>query len=121
MIDQARKLGYELVTAGECLGDPQANWYRDPTTGQPAGTVGPKQPQAVAVPASSSGRSSSAVTPTPVSDPRFGAGTGNSTQTGSATALAGSPSVSAVASKPNFAERRLPNSLFGLFLGLLAL
>ncbi|KAK3939044.1 hypothetical protein QBC46DRAFT_316660 [Diplogelasinospora grovesii] len=35
MIDQARQLGYQLVTVGECLGDPQANWYRDPTTGQP--------------------------------------------------------------------------------------
>ncbi|KAK9422502.1 hypothetical protein SUNI508_00365 [Seiridium unicorne] len=34
MIDQAEKLGYELVTLGQCLGDPEANWYRDPTNGQ---------------------------------------------------------------------------------------
>lgn len=35
MIDQARKLGYELVPLGQCLGDPEANWYRDPVSGQP--------------------------------------------------------------------------------------
>ncbi|KAH6660483.1 hypothetical protein BKA67DRAFT_530575 [Truncatella angustata] len=34
MIDQAKKLGYELVPLGQCLGDPETNWYRDPTTGQ---------------------------------------------------------------------------------------
>ncbi|KAK9776733.1 hypothetical protein SCAR479_06471 [Seiridium cardinale] len=34
MIDQAEKLGYELVTLGQCLGDPEANWYRDSTNGQ---------------------------------------------------------------------------------------
>lgn len=28
MIDQARARGYRLVTLGECMGDPQANWYR---------------------------------------------------------------------------------------------
>ncbi|KAK8051662.1 hypothetical protein PG993_003047 [Apiospora rasikravindrae] len=45
MIDQARKLGYELVPLGQCLGDPEANWYRHPTSGEPWG----------AKPASSSG------------------------------------------------------------------
>jgi len=28
MIDTARAKGYRLVTVGECLGDPAANWYR---------------------------------------------------------------------------------------------
>jgi peptidoglycan/xylan/chitin deacetylase (PgdA/CDA1 family) len=28
MIDTARSRGYRLVTVGECLGDPRANWYR---------------------------------------------------------------------------------------------
>ncbi|RDA85543.1 hypothetical protein CP532_3306 [Ophiocordyceps camponoti-leonardi (nom. inval.)] len=28
MIQEARRLGYRLVTVGECLGDPPANWYR---------------------------------------------------------------------------------------------
>ncbi|KAK3385533.1 hypothetical protein B0H63DRAFT_510320 [Podospora didyma] len=34
MIDTARRLGYELVPVGTCLGDPPENWYRDPITGQ---------------------------------------------------------------------------------------
>lgn len=34
LIDTARQDGYQLVTMGECLGDPAGNWYRDPTTGQ---------------------------------------------------------------------------------------
>lgn len=28
MIDTARSRGYKLATVGECLGDPQSNWYR---------------------------------------------------------------------------------------------
>ncbi|ERS97434.1 hypothetical protein HMPREF1624_05601 [Sporothrix schenckii ATCC 58251] len=39
IIDQARKLGYQLVTVGECLADPPSNWYRNATTGQPAHPV----------------------------------------------------------------------------------
>jgi len=27
-IDKAKEKGYKLVTIGECLGDPEANWYR---------------------------------------------------------------------------------------------
>lgn len=27
MIDTAQELGYKLVTVGECLGDPEENWY----------------------------------------------------------------------------------------------
>ncbi|KAK8102208.1 hypothetical protein PG984_015354 [Apiospora sp. TS-2023a] len=34
LIDTARQYGYQLVTMGECLGDPAGNWYRNPTTGQ---------------------------------------------------------------------------------------
>lgn len=34
LIDTARQYGYQLVTMGECLGDPVGNWYRNPTTGQ---------------------------------------------------------------------------------------
>lgn len=37
MIDQARAKGYKFVTVGECLGDPQENWYRNPVTGNPIG------------------------------------------------------------------------------------
>ncbi|KAL8352759.1 hypothetical protein RB601_002874 [Gaeumannomyces tritici] len=41
MIDQARAKGLKFVTVGECLGDPAANWYRDPVTGEPFGSVKP--------------------------------------------------------------------------------
>ena len=37
MIDKARRAGYDLVTVGECLGDPPGNWYRDAKTGQSMG------------------------------------------------------------------------------------
>lgn len=37
MIDKARTAGYELVTVGECMGDPPSNWYRDAYTGKPIG------------------------------------------------------------------------------------
>lgn len=35
MIEHARAAGFRLVTVGECMGDPEQNWYRDPTTGGP--------------------------------------------------------------------------------------
>jgi hypothetical protein len=35
MIDQAVDAGYQLVTVGECLGDPQGYWYRNVETGEP--------------------------------------------------------------------------------------
>ncbi|CAK7206625.1 hypothetical protein SEUCBS139899_009425 [Sporothrix eucalyptigena] len=38
IIDTARQLNYQLVTVGECLGDPESNWYRNTTTGQPIDT-----------------------------------------------------------------------------------
>lgn len=42
MIDNARKHGYKFVTVGECLGDPEENWYRDPLTGNKLGRLLPK-------------------------------------------------------------------------------
>lgn len=35
MIDKAKNQGYRFVTVGQCLGDPEANWYRDATSGGP--------------------------------------------------------------------------------------
>jgi hypothetical protein len=32
-IDHAREQGFEPVTVGECLGDPEENWYRKVSTG----------------------------------------------------------------------------------------
>jgi hypothetical protein len=34
MISNARQMGYQFTTVGECLGDPISNWYRNPVTGQ---------------------------------------------------------------------------------------
>ena len=34
MIDGARDAGFQLVTMGDCLGDPVENWYRDAETGK---------------------------------------------------------------------------------------
>ncbi|POS71792.1 polysaccharide deacetylase [Diaporthe helianthi] len=39
MIEQARNAGFRLVTVGECMGDPEQNWYRDPRTGGPYGSA----------------------------------------------------------------------------------
>lgn len=33
MIEEARNAGFRLVTVGECMGDAEENWYRDPRTG----------------------------------------------------------------------------------------
>lgn len=41
MIEQARAAGFRLVTVGECMGDPEDNWYRDPRTGG-SWAVGPR-------------------------------------------------------------------------------
>jgi peptidoglycan/xylan/chitin deacetylase (PgdA/CDA1 family) len=36
MIQTMQAKGYKLVTLGECLGEPEANWYRDATSGRVA-------------------------------------------------------------------------------------
>ncbi|KAL1875444.1 hypothetical protein Daus18300_003183 [Diaporthe australafricana] len=41
MIEQALSAGYRLVTVGECMGDPEQNWYRDPRDGGPWTAPGP--------------------------------------------------------------------------------
>jgi hypothetical protein len=41
-IDKAKEHGYKLVRAGECLNDPEENWYRDPLTGGPVRNLPPK-------------------------------------------------------------------------------
>lgn len=79
MIDKARALGFEIVPAGECLGDPETNWYRDPKTGaaRSARGAGPVEPEPPKVSTSSTSSGSTAtttstsqkkvvVTPTPV-------------------------------------------------------
>ncbi|KAK0702325.1 hypothetical protein B0H67DRAFT_595485 [Lasiosphaeris hirsuta] len=66
MIDKARALGYDLVTVGDCLGDPPANWYRDPATGEGRDARGVVPLQATSIsspPASSSSESNPLKTP----------------------------------------------------------
>ncbi|KAK3356422.1 hypothetical protein B0T25DRAFT_536720 [Lasiosphaeria hispida] len=93
MIDKARALGYDLVTVGDCLGDPSANWYRDPITGERRDAKGVTPSQTTSIsspPASSESRTITApstqsttktstsvtptkfITPTPVTSVNFG-------------------------------------------------
>lgn len=71
MIDQARAKGLQFVTVGECLGDPAANWYRDPVTGEPFGSVKP--------PGSSSSTSSTSATVSPTNTGSSGSGSNGTT------------------------------------------
>lgn len=57
MVDTARDQGYELVTVGDCLGDPSSNWYRDASTG---GSVSDSLINSAASDSSSSSSSSGA-------------------------------------------------------------
>jgi peptidoglycan/xylan/chitin deacetylase (PgdA/CDA1 family) len=54
VIDEATKHGYELVTVGECLGDPSNYWYRDAVTGQAWSGEPPVKPKQDATSGSSS-------------------------------------------------------------------
>ncbi|CAN9102408.1 unnamed protein product [Alternaria alternata] len=42
MIKNAKERGFKLVTAGECLNDPEENWYRGPLTGDAVRDLPPK-------------------------------------------------------------------------------
>ncbi|RYO40834.1 hypothetical protein AA0113_g1654 [Alternaria arborescens] len=44
MIKNAKERGFKLVTAGECLNDPEENWYRDPLTGEATPPLTPPSP-----------------------------------------------------------------------------
>lgn len=61
MIEEARNAGFRLVTVGECLGDSEENWYRDPRTGG-SWSAGPRASYASA----SSGRVKRFVIPPPL-------------------------------------------------------
>lgn len=74
MIDTAKKLGYQLVTVGDCLGDPPVNWYRDPATGEPkdARRASPPPPPPQRVPTTTTlSSSTSAPTPTRIPQTNF--------------------------------------------------
>lgn len=92
MIDVAKGLGYELVTVGECLADPPANWYRDPATGGPKDIRGTSPQPTVQRPedrsSKTSSSSSSVVVPTTVSRPNFGAAAEHTSKPASTTSSA---------------------------------
>ncbi|PNH67393.1 hypothetical protein VD0001_g7828 [Verticillium dahliae] len=59
MIETSKARGYRLVTVGECLGDPRANWYRpvkpSPSTTRTSATTVSTRTSSTAVPTSNSG------------------------------------------------------------------
>lgn len=52
MIETARERGYNLVTVGECLGDPRENWYRGTGTGGGGDGSTPSEPSEPSEPSS---------------------------------------------------------------------
>ena len=119
MIDLAKSHGFKLVPVGECLGDPAANWYRDPVTGGPkditGGVVAPppvkgtsssastKEPES----SSSSPSSSAEIKPTAVSRPNFGAG---ATHTPKSNSTSAAPTQSATTAVNEVPEETNPST-----------
>lgn len=64
MLDVMTKKGYKLVTLGECMGEPEANWYRTPTS-RPASSSVFTPPVASSTSSGAASVSSSAATATP--------------------------------------------------------
>ena len=135
MIDEARKYKFELVTVGECLGDPKNNWYRDSTTGQqfggpPPPPPPPPPPQTTAavlnsklplsVLSSSTVSPSKGAVPAPTASPKPGPATSSKVDSSSSSSSTSQTSGAALP-KPNFAGQTLPKSIGGVFLGGLAL
>ncbi|KAK8080231.1 polysaccharide deacetylase [Apiospora hydei] len=92
MIDQAKKLGYELVPLGQCLGDPEANWYRNPTSGEPWG----------AKPASAGTVSAGSVSAALKMDNSSSTVPKSSTKPGSTRTLTGDPTPTPISGSSNF-------------------
>ncbi|KAK4446316.1 hypothetical protein QBC34DRAFT_151174 [Podospora aff. communis PSN243] len=69
MIDTAKGHGYQLVTVGECLGDPPENWYRDPRTGASRNARGASPTPVQRVPTSARSTTTSANSTVSVATP----------------------------------------------------
>lgn len=69
MIQTMQAKGYKLVTLGECLGEPEANWYRSAATGRVASSSSFSAPGSTATSSGTGSATSSgpAATPTAVS------------------------------------------------------
>ncbi|KAK3341918.1 chitin binding protein [Lasiosphaeria hispida] len=126
MIDQARKYKYELVTVGECLGDPPNNWYRDSTSGREFGGPAPEKPKKTTISAPST------IPPQPSSTVPAGISTKPpQTVAASATPAPGPKSTGGSNSSPpastsktpksSFARHNKSNSALGVFFGFLIL
>jgi hypothetical protein len=70
MISKVKSLGYKFATAGQCLGDPLTNWYRDPLTGEP---VTAAKLQAVGK-STQAGNASTTILPSATASGNFNAG-----------------------------------------------
>lgn len=90
MIKTSLSRGYRLVTVGECMGDPPANWYRD------AGGLGNK---AVAVPSSAASS-----TGAPSSSSNGGSSSSSSASTPTSSSSSSSTSDSPSSSSPSSAS-----------------
>jgi peptidoglycan/xylan/chitin deacetylase (PgdA/CDA1 family) len=64
MLKTLTELGYRAATVGECLGDPEANWYRSAAGGQTTGTVAPSSPASTSSVSSASKSTETSVTAT---------------------------------------------------------
>lgn len=64
MLDVMTKKGYKLVTLGECMGEPEANWYRTPTN-RPASSSAFTPPVASSTSSGAASAASSAAVATP--------------------------------------------------------
>ncbi|CAI9631283.1 unnamed protein product [Alternaria burnsii] len=67
MIQTMQAKGYKLVTLGECLGEPEANWYRSAATGRVASSSSAPGSTATSSGTGSATSSGPAATPTAVS------------------------------------------------------
>lgn len=83
MLDLMVKKGFKGVTMGECLGDPEANWYRTPSS-RPASTSSfkPASCASTSIAASSATSKAPVATPTAVSPDATCGGTTGYTCTG---------------------------------------
>ncbi|KAF2670004.1 glycoside hydrolase/deacetylase [Microthyrium microscopicum] len=111
MITNLKKYGYTTATVGECLGDPPANWYRDPLSGSAVNASAVSAKQATNV-------TSAVPTPTAGNASDFHAGTGNSSSSSSNSPSTSSTKKSEVSSMvPSLSFVGLLSLLFAAFLG----
>ncbi len=93
MIETARTLGYDLVTVGDCLGDPPVNWYRNPTTGQAKDARGASPPAVLEQSASGGGQQGSSSVSSGSSSSNAGQSTASGTTTKTSSSVVPTPTA----------------------------